>query len=95
VIPLRDLVVTSNGTEVRVVDQPEIDPEVRDRAASEDEDVTEYAVPVRWLAERDVPEAIAERGLFASQVTVCKLRDERTIEVVTAALDLDGDDASS
>ncbi|MGC1513909.1 MAG: hypothetical protein WA797_13420 [Acidimicrobiales bacterium] len=94
-IPLRDLVVTSNGTEVRVVEQPEIDPEVRDRAASEDEDVTEYAVPVRWLAERDVPDAIAERGLFASQVTVCKLRDERTIEVVTAVLDLDGDDASS
>ncbi len=94
-IPLRDLVVTSNGTEVRVVEQPEIDPEVRDRAASGDEDITEYAVPVRWLAERNVSDAIAERGLFASQVTVCKLRDERTIEVVTAAFDLDGDDASS
>jgi hypothetical protein len=30
----------------------------------------------------------SERGLFASQVTVCKLRDDRTIGVVTSAFDL-------
>lgn len=39
-----------------------------------------------WLAERDASDAVAERRLFASQVNVCTLRDERTIEVATSAL---------
>jgi hypothetical protein len=93
VVPLREFTVQQNGSTIKVVDQPGIDPTVRDRALSEDEEIIEYAVPVRWLAERDIPEAVAERGLFASQVTVCKLRDDRTIEVVTKALGLDDDDA--
>lgn len=92
VLPLRDLVVDLDGNAIRVVDQPDIDPKVRERALSDDEEVVEYAVPICWLAERDLSDAIAERGLFASQVTVCKLRDERTIEVVTSALGIDSDD---
>lgn len=94
-MPLRDLTVPMNGVDVRVVDQDEVVGEVRDRAVSADEDLTEYAVPVRWIAQRDVSDAVSERGLFASQVTVCKLRDERTIEVISEALDLDGGDAVS
>lgn len=93
VVPLREFAVQQNGTTIKVVDQPEIDPKVRERALSEDEEVTEYAVPVRWMAERDIGEAVTERGLFASQVTVCKLRDDRTIEVVTTALGLGDADA--
>jgi len=40
------------------------------------------------LAERDVTDAVMERGLFASQLSACKLRDERTIEAVTTAFGL-------
>lgn len=85
-VPLRELQVERNGSTVNVIDQPEISATMRERALSHDEDVTEFAVPVRWLAQRQVGDAVSERGIFASQVTVCKLRDERTIELVTAAL---------
>lgn len=60
-------------------------------AADVAEDVTEFAVPVRWLVKREPHEAVMERGLFASQVTACKLRDERTIEFVTREFGLDED----
>lgn len=94
IVPLGALEVERDGAKIRVADQPEISQNMRERTKSDDENVTEYAVPVRWLAQRPVSEAVSERGLFASQVTVCKLRDDRTIEVVTAALGLDGDEAS-
>lgn len=44
-------------------------------AASEDSKVTEMVVPVQWLATRPVNQAFRENGLFASQVTACKLRE--------------------
>lgn len=88
-IPLRDLMTEANGAQVRVIEQPGFSPIMAERAASDDEEVTEFAVPVRWLEQRPVSEAIMERGLFASQVTVCKLRDERTLEVVAASFGLE------
>ena len=42
-------------------------------------------VPVEWLAARPVDQAFREKGLFASQVTACKLRDAHTIETVESA----------
>lgn len=33
--------------------------------------------------------AVREKGLFASQITVCRLRDEHTIKTVEAAFGLD------
>lgn len=86
--PLRDLVVTLDGSAVRVVDQPDVPRWLTDRARLLDEEISEFAVPVRWLAHRQVSEAVSERGLFASQLSACKLRDERTIEVVTTAFGL-------
>ena len=46
-------------------------------------------VPVEWLGTRPLDEAVWEKGLFASQVTACRLRDERTIETVESAFGLD------
>ena len=45
-------------------------------------------VPVEWLAARPVDQAYREKGLFASQVTACKLRDSHTIETVESAFGL-------
>lgn len=87
-VPLRDLMATVNGAQVPVVDQPEVPEGIRMRALTDDEDNLEYAVPVRWLVIRDLDQAVTERGLFASQVTVCKLRDDRTVEVVLGAFGL-------
>lgn len=83
---LREFESSENGSTVRVIDQPEVPDRLRERAMSDDPEVTEYAVPVRWLAQRPVESAVRQPGLFTSQVTVCKLRDERTIEIVSEAL---------
>ena len=89
---LRDFEVQLNGEAIRVMDQPEATDAMRERANSSDPEITEYAVPVRWLAERDVADAVQAPGLFSSQVTVCKLRDERTIDVVSTAFGLNAHD---
>ncbi len=88
---LSDLETVVDGHAVRVVDQPELSEGMRKRALSADNEVTEYAVPVQWLVARPASAAVMERGLFASQVTACKLRDDRTIAVVSAAFNLDAD----
>lgn len=88
-VKLRDLEVTLDDRTVRVVDQPDIPAKLKERSLSDDEEITEYAVPVSWHATRPVAEAASERGLFASQVTACKLRDERTINFVTAAFQVE------
>jgi hypothetical protein len=88
VIPLRDLVVTVDGKTLRVVEQHDVSDAIRTGALADDEDMQEYAVPIRWLESRHIDKAVTERGLFASQVTVCKLRDDRTIEVVLEAFGL-------
>jgi hypothetical protein len=83
--PLRHLVADVNGASVRVVDQPDLPRWLTRRAVLLDPEHTEYAVPVRWLVARDVPNAVWERGLFSSRLTVCKLRNQRTIDVVSRA----------
>lgn len=88
-IPARDARVEIHGQLQSLLDQPERTAEVWERAASDDPDVTEMVVPVEWLATRPLDQAVWEKGLFASQVTVCRLRDERTIETVESALGLD------
>ena len=61
----------------------------RERAASDDPELTEMVVPVEWFATRPIDEAVWEKGLFASQLTVCKLRDENTIKTAESAFGLD------
>ena len=58
-------------------------------ALSDDEDLAERVVPVEWLGKRSTYEAVREKGLFASQLTACKLRDEHTIATVEAAFGID------
>ncbi len=55
---------------------------------SDDADLTEYAVPVRWRETRSLDEAVWQRGLFASQLSACRLRDERTLELLRDMLAL-------
>jgi hypothetical protein len=58
---------------------------MRQEAAAPDDDMAAWVVPVEWTHKRQVADAVWQKGLFASQVTVCKLRDERTIELVSQA----------
>ena len=86
-IPARDAEVEINGRLESLLSQPEFN-SGWDHAASEDPEVTEMVVPVKWLGKRSLEEPVWEKGLFASQLTACKLRDEHTIATVEAAFGL-------
>ena len=44
-----------------------------------DDDMAEWVVPVEWLDARPEAEAYWEKGMFASQHSACKLRQEFTL----------------
>ena len=88
-IPARDAKVEVAGQLQSLLDQPERSAEGWEQASADDPEKTEMVVPVEWLATRPIDQAVWEKGLFASQVTVCKLRDERTIKTVESAFGLD------
>ena len=88
-IPARDARVEVNGQIQPLLDQPELATPKWEKAASEDPEEVEMVVPVEWLVKRPLDQSVWEKGLFASQVTVCKLRDEHTIKTVESAFGLD------
>lgn len=79
------MTITTDGATDRFVASGEMPDWLCDRLSSEDPDIAEYAVPVRWTVQRPVEEAVWEKGLFAKSATVCKLRDERTLDTVQRA----------
>jgi hypothetical protein len=83
--PLADVRVDIDGHVVPAGDCDILPESMRERTRSADPEVAEYAVPIRWVQARDAADAFMQPGLFASQVTACKLRDERTIEAVENA----------
>ena len=87
-LPLRDARVEIDGQLQPLLDQPHPGGGTWEGVASDDPEETEMVVPVRWLATRTLDQAFWEKGLFASQVTVCKLRDEHTITTVESAFGL-------
>ena len=93
-IPARDAEVEIDGHLQPLLDQPGLNPVWKEKAASDDPEVTVKVVPVEWLArKRSLDEAVWEKGekglLFWPQTTICKLRDERTIKTVESAFGLD------
>ena len=88
-IAARDAKVDVEGHLKSLLDQPGLSTQWRERAASDDPDLTEMVVPVEWLGTRPLKGAVKEKGLFASQVTVCRLKDEHTIKTVESAFGLD------
>jgi hypothetical protein len=82
VLPAREFKVEADGQTLNFVDALGIPEAFRTRALSDDDEIIEMVVPVKWEKAVSLESAIREPGLFASQVTVCKLRDEHTIEVV-------------
>lgn len=83
--PFREVTV---GLGDLLIDQPDIPDWQRELALKEDPDITEYAVGVKWEASVGVEKAVKEKGLFALQVT-CRLKDERTIDVVSKAFNVE------
>lgn len=60
------------------------DPETED-------DNAEWVVPVEWIDARPLAAGFWERGMFASQHSACKLRQEFTLERLAHHFGMDGD----
>ena len=86
-VPLDELFVDVDGHQLPFTETPDCPQSFRDRLASGDPDMAEYAVPVEWLATRPLVDAVWETGLFANQL-LCRLKDTRTIEYVEAEFGL-------
>ncbi|MCY3651989.1 MAG: hypothetical protein OXG89_03045, partial [bacterium] len=84
-IPGREAKV-KNGKSQLLMDQPGLSQDWKQGAMSDDPEVIEKVVPVRWLKTRE--QGYWEKGLFSNPNVVCKLRDTRTIEAVLSAFDL-------
>lgn len=87
--PASEATVKIDGQQIPLTEAPDVYDNFRQRAATDDPNVTEYVVPVDWIATRSVEKAVSERGLFASQVTACKLKDDRTIQIVEDAFEIE------
>ena len=85
-LPARDATVTVDGQSLPFRDLPEVKADWRasERIDTDDPELMEVVVPVEWLAKRPLEDAFWAKGLFALQVTCCRLRDERTIAAVEA-----------
>jgi uncharacterized protein with ParB-like and HNH nuclease domain/predicted transport protein len=86
-VPIRDFRVQENGKEKPLL---EANLAGRDYFArnAESLELCEYVVAVEWKVVRPTDDAVWETGLFANQMTVCKLRDRNTIEHLEDAFDL-------
>ena len=62
-----------------------------DRFDHPDDDQAEWVVPVEWLDARPESDAYWEKGMFASQHSACKLRQEFTLERLADHFGIDGD----
>jgi hypothetical protein len=94
-VPAREFKVDVEGVVSTLPQAPGLPDLFASRAQSEDDETTEMVVPVDWQVDVPLDSAVKEPGLFASQVTACKLKDERTIEVVSSSFGLaEADDES-
>jgi hypothetical protein len=77
-VPVTRFEVSVDGARVPLLQAPLKAPNVEEHTANDD--VMEYAVRVLW--DKTVPReaAVWEKGMFANQNTVCKLRSSFTLE---------------
>ena len=57
---------------------------------ADDPDQSEYLVRVEWLDTRSREQAVWEKGMFANQNVVAKLRQPFTLERLNEVFDADG-----
>lgn len=85
-----DALVTVDGVEVRLADQPLVGTyEHGQDGVPETDDMAEWVVPVRWFTSVPVEQAYWEKGMFANQNSACKLRQEFTLERLAQHFKLD------
>lgn len=79
--PVTEFKVAIEGREMPILAAPLTAPNVGDK--KDDPELCEYMVPVSWIKAVPREQAYWEKGLFASQHTACRLRNQFTIERLT------------
>jgi uncharacterized protein with ParB-like and HNH nuclease domain/predicted transport protein len=83
--PVTEFAVSVGGDKkMPLLEVPGLHPHFRE--FYDDPEKREYMVAVEWLTTRPVEEAVWEPGLFSNQNTVCRLRDQETIDFVSEKL---------
>jgi hypothetical protein len=86
-VPVRDFVVEFDGYSKPILEAPH---EASGMANfSDDDEKCEWMVGVDWIRTVPQSEAVWEKGMYANQNTVTKLRNSFTIERLTKAFNLD------
>ncbi len=84
-----DATVEIDGEERRLADQM-LAGDYRHLGDDADDDNAEWVVPVEWQHTVSRANALWKPGMFANQNSACRLRNQFTIEQVTAAFGLEG-----
>jgi len=86
-VPVSDFEVEVDGQKVPILTAPL---EAANMAEdSDDPELSEYLVRVRWIDTRKRTHAIREKGMFANQNVVAKLRQPFTLQRLSEVFDLD------
>ncbi|GAB2651196.1 hypothetical protein GCM10027169_16140 [Gordonia jinhuaensis] len=86
-VPVTAFDVEVEGTSIPILEVP-----LRTENISEDADdpaMTEYLVRVRWIDTRSRDRAVWEKGMYANQNVVTKLRHSHTLQQLAKAFDVD------
>ncbi len=87
VVPVNKFTIDLNGKDVPILKAPL---ETRDMGKdADDPELSEHLVRVKWIKAVDREEAYWEKGLFANQLTACRLRNQFTIDRLTQHFGLD------
>lgn len=91
--PVGEFLVDADGHQQCILEASLLGRDALVRHDPGDLDLCSRLVPVEWQATVPREEAIWDAGLFANQMVVCRLRDERTIVAVEEALQVGDPDA--
>lgn len=78
VVPIKDYIIEQNGKNIPIVDAPLTDKSIIKHL--DDPEKTEYLVRVEWVKAFSKEQAYWEKGMYANQNTVTKLRNRFTLE---------------
>jgi len=87
IVPVKDFYVTVEGQDIPILDAPVKAPNMAENV--DKPDLCEYLVRIEWLKIVPQSQAYWEKGLFAIQHTVCRLRNRFTLERLTQHFGLD------
>jgi hypothetical protein len=87
VTPVSEFMVETNEGPKPILEVPHKAEEMGKR--SDEPDFSEYMVPVEWIKTLPREKAYREKGMYANQNTVTKLRNRFTLERLVKYFDLD------